>query len=124
MTLQLWYDETCLGRIDGAFEHQGTWFGDFHAGDLCPTDAQHQRLGEFIDFCRGWYAREGSPAGADVNEFAAFDDIVRSGLWYTIDEHAWKATIADAPMFMDGRHGEISWVVRNAGADAPRAHRC
>ena len=115
--LELWHDKTCLGRVDGAFEHQGTWFGDFHAGELRGTDARNKRLWEFIDFCRDWHAREASPGGADATEFEAFDDIVRSGLWYTIDENAMKATIADAPMFMDGRDGEISWIVRTeAGA--------
>ena len=34
-------------------------------------------------------------------------------LWYAVDENGMKVAIADAPMFMDGRHGEVSWIVRN-----------
>ncbi|NQT14487.1 MAG: hypothetical protein HQ582_17155 [Planctomycetes bacterium] len=112
MTLQLWYDRTFVGRIDGAFEHQGTWFGDFHAGELHASETQNQRLRDFINFCQDWYAREGSPGGADATQFDAFDDLVRSRRWYTIDETGMKATITDAPLFMDGCNGDVSWIVQ------------
>ena len=111
MMLELWYGKTLLGRIEDAFEHQGTWFGDFRAAPQRATDPLSRRLDEFMDFCCDWYARAGSTEGADATELDAFDDVVRSGLWYTTDQDGSRTKIVDAPMFMDGRNGEISWTV-------------
>ncbi len=123
MTLELWYATMLLGHVEEAFEHQGTWFGNFRGATQRSNDRLSCRLDDFMDFCRDWYVRAGSSGGADASEFNAFHDVVRSGLWYTTTQDGLRTKISDAPMFMDGRNGEISWTVLSERNEAQGTER-
>jgi len=106
----LFYGSVVVGEITDYFEHQGTWFGSFRAGLPVSCDPTTERLREFIEFCKDWYARSGSESGADVSEFDRFQDIVACGSWSTRTEGE-VFSVLDAPMFAGGFCGLISWAV-------------
>ena len=103
--MQLFYNNIVVGEITDAFEHQGTWFGTFECLLKADGEPTSEQLGEFIEFCRDWFAR----AGADGSEFDRFGDIVFSSKW-SVEKAGVKVKIVDAPMFLDGLRGEISWI--------------
>jgi hypothetical protein len=65
-----------------------------------------RRLLEFIRFCEDWNERLRDDS-ADAAEFAAYSDVVRSGLWATTDSAGRRTRVADAPVFFAG--DEVTW---------------
>jgi hypothetical protein len=106
----LLFGNTVAGEIVDAFEHQGTQFGIFKSRLSPNGDRTTERLREFIKFCKDWFGRCGSEAGADASEFDQFPDIVSSGNWSIQETGGKLSKIQDAPMFQNGLDGEISWV--------------
>jgi hypothetical protein len=106
----LLFDNIVVGEITDAFEHQGTQFGNFQC--LLPADGDKmaKRLRVFIEFCKDWFERCGSEAGATALEFDQYCEVVGSGKWSVKKPAGELSRIDDAPMFHDGLKGEISWV--------------
>ncbi len=110
MKLLLLFNNVVVGEIADPFEHQGTQFGSFQCSLPAEGDKTAKRLRAFIEFCKDWFERSGSDAGADASEFDQYPDVVTSGKW-TVRKPGgdlWK--LLDAPMFHDGLKGEISWL--------------
>ena len=110
MTIHLRFDDVVVGEIADAFDHQGTQFGTFHCSLPADGDETAKRLRSFIEFCKDWFERCGSDAGADASEFDQFRDVVGSGKWSVQQPGGEISKIEDAPMFCDGLKGEISWL--------------
>ena len=107
--MQLRFGSIAVGDITDAFENDGTWFGKIRWTlpiDDVPTS---QRLQEFAEFCKDWFARCGSSRSADAGEFDRFDEVVSSGNWI-IEDTDGIYRLENAPMFADGTNGEISWI--------------
>jgi len=109
MELRLCYGAIVLGTISDIVEHQGTWSGQFRRTLSTAQNSTEQRLDEFIEFCSDWHSRLRDADAADASEFDRFRDVFESGLWYTEYPDGTVNRIADAPVFMDGWCGEISW---------------
>ncbi|WP_254513652.1 hypothetical protein [Anatilimnocola floriformis] len=109
MKLLLLFDNVVVGEIEDASEHQETQFGCFQCSLPAGGDALTKRLREFIEFCRDWFARSGSQAGADAAEFDSYRDLASSGKWQIQKPSGELFRIEDAPLFQDGLQGEISW---------------
>ena len=109
VTVELWFEVVLIGEISDVREHQGTMFGIFAGQHTEWNDLPLVRLMEYARFCRTWYEKACQPNGADPEEFNAFQDIVKPGRWTTVDELGIRRTVSDAPMFMQGWKGEVTW---------------
>jgi hypothetical protein len=110
MMALLLYANIVVGEVENVFEDQGTQFGDFQCSLPPDGDMTTKRLCKFIDFCKDWFERCGSEDGADASEFDQFRDIVSSGKWSIRQAAGDCSSIKEAPMFHDGREGQISWL--------------
>jgi hypothetical protein len=110
ITILLLFDNVVVGEITDAFEHQGTQFGNFLCSLPADGDRTAKRLRAFIEFCKDWFERSGSEAGADASEFDQYRDVVSSGKWSVQKPDGDLSKIEDAPIFQDGLNGEISWL--------------
>ena len=106
----LYFGTDRVGSVDQVFEHQGTWFGQLQL--LANSNVSHnsERLLSFIDFCAEWYSKQNSDDPPDASAFDAFPEFLAHGSWSIHDALNAVSAIADAPMFLDGRRGEISWI--------------
>jgi hypothetical protein len=100
-----------LSFIDNVIEHQGTFFGEFHLETDRELDHDLTRVIAFIDFCEDWHARQDSDNPPDASAFEQFEDLIRGQRWTILDAMDNRISVSDAPMFSEGREGEISWVV-------------
>jgi hypothetical protein len=104
--LDLWFDGVLVGHIREPFQSDGTWF-DILERAVQPSDSElPRRLSEFIRFCEDWNERVRDDS-ADAAEFDSYADVVKSGLWVTIDSVGRSTRIADAPVFFSG--DEVTW---------------
>jgi hypothetical protein len=105
----LLYGAEIVGRILDAFEDDDIWFGRFEPA-INPADEKlHQRLLDFIAFCKDWNERAPSESGADASEFDRYDELIKSGLWTIETPGGERCQIEDAPCFFYG--GDVSWRV-------------
>jgi hypothetical protein len=109
----LLFEGTIVGEIVDPFEHQGTWFGTFRCMLAADGDEMSLRVRAFIEFCQDWYVRSEGDYVADASEFDRFRDVVTSGKWRIQNEGGSCSQVADAPVFADGLHGQISWVLNH-----------
>jgi hypothetical protein len=105
----LLFDHIVVGEITNAFDHQGTWFGEFSCVLPEHGDDATRRLREFIIFCQDWFARCNSDESANASEFDQFGDLVTAGKWQIRTREGYLVTLESAPMFIDGLQGEITW---------------
>jgi hypothetical protein len=112
-TFDLFYDEYLVGRIQGAFEHQGTWFGTFEGYGMGVPPRVH----EFILFCRDWHRRidEDPKKETDPAEFDQFHDVLALHQW-TVRQTGARQLVHQAPMFTD--ETEICWVLESRASNA------
>jgi hypothetical protein len=110
--LTLWYGSLLVAKISRASQSDGTWDGNSDL-QLSQADGRLARqLLDFIHFCEDWNERvKEGPDSPDANEFDAFADILRSGMWLTKDAEGNVAHIREAPVFFHGN--QISWILEH-----------
>jgi hypothetical protein len=108
--LTLLYGAQIVGRILDAFYYdEDTGFGVFELASNPADQELHQRLLDFITFCKEWNERAQSESGADATEFHCYEELITSGLWTIEAPGGEKYQIEEAPCFFFG--GEVSWRV-------------
>ena len=108
-TLNLYYGRVLVGEITDPFQDQRTWFGYFTSRLPQNGNETQRRLAEFVTFCERWHARLKSGDNPDANEFDAFGEVVRSGLWEIEDGRGGRSAVEGWPVFIDG---EVTWAQR------------
>jgi hypothetical protein len=107
--LTLWYGATLVGRVREAVCTDTTWYGTLERTISTSDGPLAARLIEFMTFCTQWNERSAAmPENPpDAAEFDRFNDVIKSGLWFTQTKEGLKQQVTEAPFFFP--ENEVSW---------------
>jgi hypothetical protein len=105
--VELWYDQTFVGRVFLVASEDGVSSGVIQPAIGGTTAQVGRELQRYVDFCVDWNERARNRASPpSASEFDAFATITRSGKWYAVSGGVREA-IEIAPVFFKGN--EVSW---------------
>ena len=105
--MKLYYQEFLIGKLDGVFESEGTWWATFSQSAAAESIPELERALSFIRFCKEWNLRHSSGSPPDASGFDQYADVCQPGFWTVVEDGLPKRQIEQFPNFLD--EGDISW---------------